>query len=267
MNIHLFDNVAYDYYRKVSPYRYSQFLTLVHEMKFKGNEKVLDIGCGPGTLSTEAARRIPKGKLVGIDLSENMISLARKLIARLNTENVEFMTGDGLSLKFEDNSFDVVFSSNAFPWVGNQVKFLAEARRVLRPGGKLGIVSLSTAIYREFMDALKHVHSRNPDLLPSGTDTVKLMRFKTYGLHGLQRIISSSGFKIQRSFQLSTEEPITPANYLKRVNAILNENYLEHLGEAQKQRARNEIFLALARQNGVLKITESSVFVIACKPK
>ena len=64
---------------------------------------------------------------------------------------------------------------------------------------------------------------------------------------------------------LSTNEPITPRSYIDRVNAIVNENYLDGLTYANKERARNELFLALARKNGDLKITESSVFVIAVK--
>lgn len=64
---------------------------------------------------------------------------------------------------------------------------------------------------------------------------------------------------------LSTREPILLCNYLDRVNAIVNENYLDDLLNADKERVRNELYHALARKNSDLKITESSVFIIAVK--
>jgi hypothetical protein len=72
-------------------------------------------------------------------------------------------------------------------------------------------------------------------------------------------------FEVDRAFMLSTQEPIVPRDYLDRVNAIVNENYLDGLSTADKERVRNELYHALARKNGDLKITESSVFIIAVK--
>jgi ubiquinone/menaquinone biosynthesis C-methylase UbiE len=265
MKVHLFEDVAYDYTTKVSPYRYSQFLALVHELQFKGDEYALDIGCGPGFLSIEAARRIPKGKLLGIDLSESMIELARDLSCSQGVQNAEFRAGDALSLDLEAGSFDIVFSSNAFPWVADQKQFLKETCRMLKPGGRLGLVSLATSVYREFLSAFRHIARRNNQFLPRDIDTHRMMKFKRYSIDVLQRLVSDAGFEVRRAFQLSTEEPITPRKYLERVNAIVNENYLDGLEENEKKRIRKELYHALARKNGNLKITESSVFIIATK--
>ncbi len=265
MKIHLFEDVAHDYTTRVSPYRYSQFLTLVHELQFKGDENVLDIGCGPGQLSIEAALRLPRGNLLGIDLSESMIKLAKDLSVRNRMNNVKFQAGDALSLDLEPKSFDIVFSSNAFPWVADPKRFLKEARRVLKAGGRLGLVSLSTGVYREFLSALRHIARRNKELLPFGANADKAMKFKRYSVDILQKVVTSAGFAIKCAFQLSTEEPITPLKYLDRINAIVNENYLDGLNESDKKKIRNELYHALARKNGNLKITESSVFIIAAK--
>jgi ubiquinone/menaquinone biosynthesis C-methylase UbiE len=265
MNVHFFNQVAENYTAKVSPYRYSQFLALVHELNIKGNENVLDIGCGPGPLSMEVAAKLPTGNLLGIDLSENMIKLARELAARQGLKNVEFQIGDALSLDLETNSLDIVFSSNAFPWVADQKQFLRETYRVLKTGGRLGLVSLSTNVYREFLSALRHIARRKKGLLPNGANTHKVMKFKRYSIDLLQKEVVRAGFSIRRAFQLSTEEPITPRKYLDRVNAIVGENYLDGLKEADKKKVRTELYHAMARNNGNLKITESSVFIIAVK--
>ena len=91
------------------------------------------------------------------------------------------------------------------------------------------------------------------------------MKFKRYTIDSLTKEVSKAGFEVDRAFMLSTKEPITPRSYIDRVNAIVNENYLDGLTAKNKERVRNELYHALARKNGDLKITESSVFVIAVK--
>ncbi len=265
MNVHYFNEVAKDYAFKVSPYRYSQFLSLIHELQFKGDEDVLDIGCGPGQLSMEGAAKLPMGYLLGIDLSERMIEMASQLAVKQGMNNVEFQTGDALSLDLETNRFDIVFSSNAFPWVADQTRFLRETYRVLKPGGRLGLVSLSTNVYREFLSALRHIARQNKDLLPHGANTRKAMKFKRYSIDLLRKKVAEAGFSVRRAYQLSTEEPISSRKYLDRVNAIVGENYLDGLDEAEKRKIRNELYRAMNRKNGDLKITESSIIIIAEK--
>lgn len=265
MNIHLFDGVASEYTTEVSPYRHAQFLAMVHEMKLTGSENILDIGCGAGVLSLEAASRIPRGQLTGIDLSPRMIQMAEELADRVGMRNVRYELGDAMNLNYGDNKFDFVMSSNAFPWVSSRDKFLSEVHRVLKPGGKMALVSLSTLVYREFIDALRHAASRNEKLAELANDPYKAMKVKLFDTDSLSAKVTSAGFDVYRSFVLSTEEPITPDKYYKRVNAIVDENYLDGLDEDHKDNTRNEIFLALSRQNGNLKVTESSVFVLAKK--
>ena len=91
------------------------------------------------------------------------------------------------------------------------------------------------------------------------------MKFKRYTIDSLMKEVTGAGYEVDRAFMLSTKEPITPGNYLDRVNAIVNENYLDGLTNTDKARVRNELYHALARKNGDLKITESSVFIIAIK--
>ncbi len=265
MNIHLFDGVASEYTTEVSPYRHAQFLAMVHEMKLDGTEHILDIGCGPGVLSLEAAARLPKGRLTGIDLSPRMLDLARDLANKAGYRNVRYELGDAMNLNYADGKFDYVMSSNAFPWVSSRTKFLAEVRRVLKPGGRLALVSLSQIVYREFIEALLHVADKYPQLSGLKTDPYRAMKVRLYDVEGLSEKVASAGFEVNRGFILSTEEPITPAGYIKRVNSVVNENYLDNLDDRIKEDIRNEIFLALARKNGNLKVTESSVFVFARK--
>ena len=268
MKMNSFNPVARAYSRKVAPFRFSQFLTLVHELELRGDEVVLDIGSGPGELSMRIADELTNGGyLTGVDLSPNMVRLARKTAANYNRSNVSFTRGDALNLKFPDNSFDVVVSSNAFPWVSNRQRFLKEIYRVLKPGGRLGLVALSNRCYHEFANALKKVSAAHPKLL-SIKNPFEQMGAKLHSLTGLGRTVTKSGLDVTKRFQFSTEEPITATDYLTRVNAIVNENYLDNLeNESRRSRARTKIYEMLAESNDKLRVTESSIFVFAEKKR
>ena len=96
-------------------------------------ERVLDVGSGPGMLAAEMAAEVaPDGRVVGVDPSESMLALARG-----RTDAAEFVAGDALELPVPDASFDVVVSTQVLEYVEDVAGALAEARRVLRPGGRL----------------------------------------------------------------------------------------------------------------------------------
>jgi len=267
MKVNSFNPVASDYSKKVAPYRYAQFLTLVHELDLFGDEQVLDIGSGPGELSMEIAKQLAAGGFLhGIDLSPRMTRLARRIAAQQRRSNVAFATGDALKLAFEADSFDVVASSNAFPWVPDRTRFLQEVFRVLKPGGRFGLVALSDRCYREFAAAFKRLASEYPDLFPAGKP-FEQMGARLHTSRELARLVERAGFQVMKRFTVATAEPATAAAYVERVNAIVHENYLDHLSdETRRSYARELLIRALAKRNGDLSITESSAFVIAKKP-
>lgn len=266
MKINSFDPVAENYTVKVSPSRYNQFLALAYELNFEGSERVLDIGAGPGILSLEIARRLVLGgSMTGIDLAPSMIHLARLNAAKSGLTNTAFEVGDALSLNFPDNTFDVVISSNAFPWVPDRKKFLSEVLRVLKPGGRFGLVALSDKCYKEFSNIIIDISKENPGLFPR-KEPFAMMGAKLHSMSELASFVRRNGFDVARNFVLSTVEPITAEAYIERINAIVNENYLDHLGpNGTREKVRNMIVQNLRARNGSLKITESSVFVIARK--
>ncbi len=102
--------------------------------------KVLDVGTGPGTLVRELARRLPGLQVYGIDLSEDMIGLARAHARREQLEErVQFESGDVAHLPYPDQSFDLVVSTISMHHWFELEQPLRELYRVLRSGGRLWI--------------------------------------------------------------------------------------------------------------------------------
>jgi ubiquinone/menaquinone biosynthesis C-methylase UbiE len=102
-------------------------------LALKPGEHVLDIGSGPGFLAGEMAEEVgADGRVHGIDPSDSMLAIARR-----SETPVDYGRGDALTLPFGDEQFDVVVSTQVYEYVDDIEGALAEARRVLRPGGRL----------------------------------------------------------------------------------------------------------------------------------
>ena len=103
-------------------------------------EIVLDLGSGAGADVLISARRVgPAGKAIGIDMTDEMLELARRNAAEAGIENVEFRKGYLEDLPLPDQSVDVVISNCVINLSGDKPKVLAEAARVLRPGGRFAV--------------------------------------------------------------------------------------------------------------------------------
>jgi trans-aconitate methyltransferase len=109
---------------------------LIEKLDLSGSESVLDIGCGDGKVTAEIARRLPRGRVVGIDSSQEMIRLARSAFPPTSRGNLDFLAGNALALDF-NQEFDVVFSNATLHWVKDHGPVLRGAARSLRPGGRL----------------------------------------------------------------------------------------------------------------------------------
>lgn len=100
---------------------------------------LLDVGCGPGTITIGLAERVAPGRVVGVDTSREVLLKASELAAARGVDNVLFEEGDVRALPYADNSFDVVHAHQVLQHLSDPVGALAEMRRVLRPGGLLAV--------------------------------------------------------------------------------------------------------------------------------
>ncbi len=103
-------------------------------------EVVLDLGSGGGIDVLLSARRVgPTGKAYGVDMTEEMLSLARKNAAEAGARNVEFLKGHIEDIPLPDSSVDVIVSNCVINLSADKEKVLAEAFRVLKPGGRFAV--------------------------------------------------------------------------------------------------------------------------------
>lgn len=125
---------------------------LVDRIQWRGNERVLDVGCGRGVLTMAAAHRVSRGSVIGVDVW-NRIALsgnrAKSVLENARIEGVddrvEVREGDARALPFADETFDIVLSNFVVHELKNRAdreQMMREVSRVLRPGGQVALVDL-----------------------------------------------------------------------------------------------------------------------------
>lgn len=121
----------------------------------KPTDTILDLGCGPGTITADLAELVPQGRVVGGDPVESVLKQAAEYAQTRGLSNVTFEKIDGNQLSFPDDSFDVVTCHQVLQHVNDPVGILKEMRRVVKPGG---IVAAREADYKVRMLFCAHPH-------------------------------------------------------------------------------------------------------------
>ncbi len=126
---------ATEYHRLSTPqFQWGQ--RVLSDLHLRGDEHVLDAGCGTGKLTQLLLENLPRGRVVGIDLSRNMVQHAQRNLEPEFGERAQFVATDLLALPFRD-AFDGIFSTASFHWVLDHDALFRNLFAVLRPGGWL----------------------------------------------------------------------------------------------------------------------------------
>jgi len=119
-------------YHRVSNPQFEWGLKVLERLSLRGDERLMDAGCGSGRLTAKLVERLPQGEVVGVDLSHNMLIQAAEHLS----DRIRFVQADLTHLPF-DNEFDVIFSTASFHWVLDHPAMFASLSQSLRSGGKI----------------------------------------------------------------------------------------------------------------------------------
>ena len=136
-----FSKHAEDYAKSESHSRGSDLATLIDTLRPTSSDVALDVATGTGFTAMALAPRVKL--VVATDLTEEMLDQARKLAGERGITNIRFERAEAEDLPFADSSFDIVTTRRAAHHFQDVPAFLREARRVLRQGGRLGIVDMA----------------------------------------------------------------------------------------------------------------------------
>ncbi len=164
-------------------------MKLIDELALRGNEQVIDLGCGDGILTRQIAERVPGGSVLGVDSSPSMINTAKKLEGgnlRFEVLNINDLTFEG--------EFDVAFSNAALHWVKDHGRLLDHVRSGLRAGGRIrfnfagdGNCSNFFAVAREVMELPRYrryfEQAQWPWFMPTLEEYEFLVRSKKFSEH------------------------------------------------------------------------------------
>ena len=129
-----------DRYKTASHYYGEMLEQIQYQEELKSGETVIDLGSGGGIDVLLSARRVsPTGKAYGLDMTDEMLALARENQRKAGADNVEFLKGEIENIPLPDNSVDVIVSNCVINLSGDKDRVLTEALRVLKPGGRFAV--------------------------------------------------------------------------------------------------------------------------------
>jgi len=226
------NNWNVDKYKKSASFVSDLAISLVDILDSENDEIVLDLGCGDGTLAKEIEKK--GSKVIGIDLSENMIQKAKE-------NGIEAYVMSATDLKFGNSYFDKVFSNAVLHWIKDLNKNAKEINRVLKKNGKFVAEFGGYENIKSLCEAMQTVFSQHEDF---GTfeNPWNFISDKEYKM-----ILEENGFEVQ-SIKLINRP--TKINHIKEWLDIFANGIIKHLTISQK-----EIFY-----DEVTKILENKIY-------
>ena len=142
-----------EYYSKHSQIQERWHQALLSSVTFRGDESILDIGCGDGRFTKRYSALVPKGRVLGIDSSESMIAWARHQYAGVINLNFRIQNALNFSCKGE---FDWILSSNCLHWISDHRRVIHRIARALKPNGRFVLLfSCSTNPKQPILQAIQ----------------------------------------------------------------------------------------------------------------
>jgi trans-aconitate 2-methyltransferase len=216
-------------YDRVSDIQAEWSLAVLDRLDLRGDETVLDAGCGSGRVTKLLLERLPRGHVIGVDTSTSMIQQAREALP----ERTEFIVSDLLDLDLA-TAADAVFSNATFHWILDHRKLFERLHAALRPGGKLEAQCGGIGNLDEFLNSLENVNG-DERFAPYVRGIASTWNFASPGDTEIR--LRSAGFEDEHCWlEDRLEKPREPREFLRtvclgphleRLPKTLHEQYLD----------------------------------------
>jgi ubiquinone/menaquinone biosynthesis C-methylase UbiE len=234
----------------------------IERLGLRPGGRVLDVCCGSGASALPAAQAVrPNGTVLGIDLAEELLDLARAKAAAQGLTNFEFRTGDMLNLGLPDAHFDAVVCVFGIFFVPDMPGAVRELWRMLRPGGKLALTTWGKDLFEPlnsvFWNAVRAVR---PDLYKGFNPWERVCEPGT-----LRAMLNEGGLpKPDIVLEPGTHSIPTPEHAWALILGTGYRGTLEQLAAPQRELVREKIF-AFARESGGLSVETGVLYAVADK--
>ncbi len=210
---------------------------VLERLQLRGDERVLDAGCGSGRITAELTARLPRGHVVGVDESASMIAAARQ---RLGAD-ADLRVMDLLALDFaSEQPFDAILSTATFHWIADHERLFGGLRSLLRPGGRLvaqcggrGNISILRATANEVLERdpyAEHFRDWSPPWNYAGSEITR------------DRLLSAGFAHAECWLQPAPREPSEPRAFL---STIVLGPHAQQLPEELRERYIDDVLAAL----------------------
>jgi trans-aconitate 2-methyltransferase len=197
-------------YDRVSEVQEEWSRGVLDRLDLKGDETVLDAGCGSGRVTKLLLERLPEGRVIGVDASRSMIEKAQQALP----DRTEFIVSDLLALDL-DEAVDAVFSNATFHWILDHRRLFERLHGALRPGGALEAQCGGIGNLDEFLNSLENVNG-DERFAPYVRGVASTWNFASPGDTEIR--LNSAGFEKERCWlEERIEKPRAPREFLRTV--------------------------------------------------
>ena len=235
----------------------------VQGLNLEPGQRVLDVGCGSGASALPAALAVgAEGRVIGIDLAENLLALATHKAARLGLENVAFRQADMTEPDYPDASFDAVVCVFAIFFVPDMEAQIARLWRLVRPGGRLAVTTWGPDAFEPGSGAFWHaVRQVRPDL---GNDFRPWHRITEPS--AVARLFLDGGAAEPEVTAEAGVQPLSGVEDWWRIALGSGFRATIDLLSPEEARRVRELNLARLRREGAVEMVANAVYAVARKP-
>lgn len=206
-------------YDEVSDPQFEWGMEVLNRLSLRGDERVIDAGCGSGRVTAELVKRLPRGRVVAVDGSEAMIAKAR---ARLG-DGASYLVADLSELEVAE-PVGLIFSTATFHWILDHDRLFERLHAVLEPGGRLVAQCGGHGNVAEHAEAIASVAAQ-PEFAPHFEGAVGMWNFATPA--ETERRLLAAGFSNSRCWL--EPKPVTPAEPLEFISTVTLGPHLDKL--------------------------------------